>query len=112
MGKPGGRMASMNKYLLDRMQPANTHCAPHLVTASPIYDVLKRLFAESGLTVKELARTAKVEPQALNRFLNRGGKHYNAVSAELVHFALTGKPFTRHDVPLKRTLLKKGGKAA
>jgi len=81
------------------------------VTPSPLYETLKRLFAESGMSVGALAKAAGVERQALNRFLNRQGRHYNAVSAELVHIALTGKPFTRHDMPLRKEL-KKGGKAA
>lgn len=82
------------------------------VTTPSLYDTLKRLFEESGMTVKDLAELAGVERQALNRFLRRNGRHYNAVSADLVHFALTGKSFTRHDVPLKRGLQIRKRRAA
>lgn len=55
---------------------------------------------------------AKVRYPNLRRFMLGVTENLNFLEAEKVFYALTGKTFTRHDVSLKRSLLKKGGKAA
>lgn len=59
------------------------------------------------MTLKEAAEAAGVEYQAFRRFIVGSTKDYNATSAELVFYAFTGKPFSRPNVPLKKSILRK-----
>lgn len=71
---------------------------------------LRRLVAESGIPLKILAKDAGVEYQTLRRFIVGVTDKYNATSAEMVFYHLTGRAAVAHGVPLKRSLRK--GRAA
>lgn len=84
-----------------------THSAPRNVNKPAILPQIRRLVAESGIPLKKLAGDAKVDYQAFRRFIVGATKDYNATSAELVFYELTGRPFSPPEVPLKRSLRKR-----
>lgn len=81
--------------------------APRIVTDSPLYDLLRRVAKESGLTAKDIAEKAKVSYQPLNRFLNQNGRHYNGASLALVYHALTGEPLNPAMKPVRKAPRKR-----
>lgn len=54
---------------------------------------LRRIVAESGRPLRDLAREAGVPFDALWRWMKGKQRHYNLVSAEKVYHHLTGKGF-------------------
>jgi len=93
---------------LARLQGAVHECSPQRVNKSKILPEIKRLVKRSGLPVLEIADRAKVDYQALRRFLVGTTATYNATSAECVYYVLTGQSFVRSSDTLVVKAKRKG----
>jgi hypothetical protein len=82
------------------------------VNTPPVDEQIRQLISSSPLSIREIAKQAKVDHQHLHRFMAGRTKSLNAVAAELVFYLFTGRTFTEPGKPLKKLAHLRGEERA